>query len=93
MTVHEKIDAAGGAADGVEMHRVNGITTNADLSSGPYVIDGCDTLPKLFAKRCAELRTKTAHREKDFGIWLSYYMGRVLGTYETIGLALALAGS
>lgn len=54
------------------MQKVHGIEINADLTQGPYYVDGCDTLPKLFAKRCAEMGTRTAHREKDFGIWRSY---------------------
>jgi long-chain acyl-CoA synthetase len=53
------------------MQRLHGIELNADLSQGPFYIDGCDTLPKLFEKRCRELGSRTAHREKDFGIWLS----------------------
>ncbi|MEM6462881.1 MAG: long-chain fatty acid--CoA ligase [Pseudomonadota bacterium] len=51
---------------------VNGIRLNADLEAGPYLLDGCDTLPKLFLKRCKELGERTSHREKDYGIWLSY---------------------
>ncbi len=51
---------------------VHGVSINADLTQGPYFIDGCDTLPKLFRARCEELGDKTAHREKDFGIWHAY---------------------
>jgi long-chain acyl-CoA synthetase len=51
---------------------INGISLNADLNSGPYFLDGCDTLSKLFLQRCKELGERTAHREKDYGIWLSY---------------------
>lgn len=51
---------------------INGISLNADLESGPYFVDGCDTLAKLFLQRCKELGERTAHREKDYGIWLSY---------------------
>ena len=95
MTVHEKISAAsaaGQATDGIAMHNVNGINTNKDLSSGPYLIDGCDTLPKLFARRCAELKTKTAHREKDYGIWLSFTWEEFLENAKLIGLALRSLG-
>ena len=52
--------------------KVNGISVNADLETGPYFLDGCDTLPKLFLQRCRELGERTSHREKDLGIWLSY---------------------
>ncbi|MEM9677400.1 MAG: long-chain fatty acid--CoA ligase [Pseudomonadota bacterium] len=51
---------------------VNGVSMNVDLTEAPVFIDGCDTLPKLLAKRCKELGERTAHREKDYGIWLSY---------------------
>jgi long-chain acyl-CoA synthetase len=51
---------------------VGGHSFNQDLSKGPYYFDGCDTLPKLFLLRCKEMGQKIAHREKDFGIWLSY---------------------
>ncbi len=88
MTVHEKISAA----DGVAMTTVNGITTNADLTVGPYFIDGCDTLPKVFARRCAELGGKTAHREKDYGIWLSYTWQEFWDRARLIGLALRSLG-
>ena len=43
---------------------MHGLTINADLSQGPYFIDGCDTLPKLFKQRCEELGERVAHREK-----------------------------
>ena len=59
---------------------IDGISLNADLSSGPYYIDGCDTLAKLFLNRCRELGEKTAHREKDYGIWLSYSWNDFLNT-------------
>ena len=60
-----------------------GISINFDLSKPPFLIDGCDTIPKLFLKRCKELGSnKIAHREKKFGKWDSYswkdYLERVL---------------
>ena len=51
---------------------VNGISLNEDLENGPFYIDGCDTITKLFLQRCKELGERTSHREKDYGIWLSY---------------------
>ncbi len=36
------------------------------------LVDGCDTLPKLFLKKTAERGPRVAMREKDFGIWQSY---------------------
>ncbi len=88
MTVHKNINAA----DGIELQAVNGITTNKDLSKGPFVVDGCDTLVKLFADRCAELKGKTAHREKDFGIWLSFTWADFWENAKHIGLGLRVLG-
>ncbi len=36
------------------------------------LVDGCDTLPKLFLKKVAERGDKVAMREKEFGIWQTY---------------------
>ncbi len=71
---------------------VNGVSINADLSRGPYLIDGCDTLPKLFLKRCAELKDRISHREKDFGIWLSYTWEEYLAHARLIGMGLKSLG-
>ena len=46
------------------------MTKNTDHSS--FLVDDCDTIPKLFLKKTAERGDKTAMREKDFGIWQSY---------------------
>jgi long-chain acyl-CoA synthetase len=74
------------------MQKVHGIELNADLSQGPFYIDGCDTLPKLFEKRCRELGARTAHREKDFGIWLSYSWTDWYAHARLIGLGLISMG-
>ena len=37
-----------------------------------FVVEGCDTMPKLFLKKSAERGDKIAMREKDFGIWQAY---------------------
>ncbi|PHP66458.1 long-chain fatty acid--CoA ligase [Zhengella mangrovi] len=71
---------------------VNGISMNADLTKGPYFIDGCDTLPKLFAQRCKELGERTSHREKDYGIWLSYSWNDFHEHARLIGLGLHRLG-
>ncbi len=63
MTIAEKLPP---------MQTVAGHAFNQDLARGPYYFDGCDTLPKLFRQRCRENGSKVAHREKDYGIWLSY---------------------
>ncbi len=42
------------------------------MTRSPILVDGCDTLPKLFLKKSAERGDRIAMREKDFGIWQSY---------------------
>jgi long-chain acyl-CoA synthetase len=37
-----------------------------------FIVDGCDTIPKLFLKKSVERGDKVAMREKDFGIWQAY---------------------
>ena len=71
---------------------INGISVNADLETGPYYMDGCDTLPKLFLKRCQNLGERTSHREKDIGIWLSYSWRDYLEHARLIGHGLLSLG-
>jgi len=71
---------------------VNGLSINVDLTNGPYFIDGHDTIPKLFQARCAELGERTAHREKDFGIWLSFSWNDFYNHAKLIGLGLLSLG-
>lgn len=71
---------------------VDGHSINADLSRGPYFFDGADTLVKLFRKRCEELGPKIAHREKDYGIWLSYTWADFYEHARLIGLGLVALG-
>ena len=71
---------------------IDGVSLNADLNTGPYFIDGCDTLPKLFLQRCRELGERTAHREKEYGIWLSYSWNDFLEHVRLIGHGLASLG-
>jgi len=66
----------------------NGVFSNADLNCGPYYVDGCDTLTKLFAKRCQELGSQTAHREKVLGIWRSHSWKNYYNRARRIGLGL-----
>lgn len=42
------------------------------MSKPKVQIDGCDTVAKLFLKKCDERGDAVAMREKDFGIWQSY---------------------
>jgi long-chain acyl-CoA synthetase len=73
-------------------HAVNGLNVNVDLTELPVLIDGCDTLPKLFKQRCAELGERTAHREKEFGIWLSHSWNDFYRHAKYIGLGLLSLG-
>ncbi|SLN72752.1 AMP-dependent synthetase/ligase [Oceanibacterium hippocampi] len=52
------------------MSRLEGAGTGA-VTYPPTVIDGCDTVPKLFHQRVVRLGDKIAMREKKFGIWRS----------------------
>jgi long-chain acyl-CoA synthetase len=75
-----------------QMQTVRGHLFNADLTKGPFYLDGCDTLVKLFRQRCQELTTKVAHREKDYGIWLSYTWSDYYEHARLIGLGLLALG-
>lgn len=74
------------------MQTVLGHSFNADLTRGPFYFDGCDTLVKLFRQRCLELGDKVAHREKDYGIWLSYTWTDFYEHARLIGLGLVSLG-
>ena len=57
------------------------------------VIDGCDTVPKLFLKKSMERGDQVAMREKEFGIWQTYswndYRARALDiAYGLLALGL-----
>ncbi len=69
-----------------EQVTLTGLSINKDLTKGPYFVDGCDTLSKLFRARCQELGKKTAHREKTLGIWLSYDWATFYDNARLIGL-------
>lgn len=84
MTIAEKIP---------QQKTLAGVTINADLSQpGPYYFDGCDTLAKLFRQRAGELGERIAHREKDYGIWLSYSWNDFYEHARLIGLGLVSLG-
>ena len=72
--------------------KVHGITINADLSQGPFYIDGMDTTPKLFRLRCQALGDRTAHREKTFGIWRSHSWQDYFTRAKHLGLGLVSLG-
>jgi long-chain acyl-CoA synthetase len=83
MTIAEKLPA---------MQTQRGHSFNADLTRAPFYMDGCDTLVKLFRQRCLELGDKVAHREKDYGIWLSYTWTDFYEHARLIGLGLVSLG-
>ncbi len=55
-------------------------------------LDGCDTLVKLWRKKCLERGERIAHREKDLGIWQSYTWHDYYHRARTIGVALLELG-
>jgi long-chain acyl-CoA synthetase len=42
------------------------------MSDGGIIVDGCETVPRLFLKKSLERGDRVAMREKDFGLWQSY---------------------
>ncbi len=71
---------------------IDGVSSNEDLFNGPFFVDGCDTIVKLFAARCKELNKKTAHREKHLGIWHDYSWHDYFSHAQKIGLGLLSLG-
>ena len=71
---------------------VEGVEVSADLSRRPVLIDGCDTMVKLWARRCETYGDRTAHREKDLGIWRSYSWSHWYQQSEAIGMGLIALG-
>ncbi|SEP76185.1 AMP-dependent synthetase/ligase [Thalassovita taeanensis] len=61
-------------------------------ADAPIAMDGCDTVVKLWAKRCRELDGKTAHREKELGIWQAYSWADYYNGAKQIGLGLLSLG-
>ena len=68
------------------------VAANADPSTPPLLVDGCDTLPKLFRHRCREMGDRVAHREKHLGIWRSHSWAGFLDAARAIGLGLVALG-
>lgn len=54
--------------------------------------EGCTTIPQLFVKRCKELAGRTAHREKDLGIWRSHSWNDYFDHVRWIALGLQALG-
>jgi long-chain acyl-CoA synthetase len=71
---------------------INGVSYNAQPGQRPILVDGCDTISKLFQTRCMALQDRTAHREKDMGIWKSYSWSTYWEQAKWIGLGLVSLG-
>jgi long-chain acyl-CoA synthetase len=64
----------------------------ADPDTNKVVIDGCDTICRLFWKRVTEIPDKVVIREKDFGIWNEYTWGDFGEQARLTGLGLMALG-
>ncbi len=71
---------------------LNGVSFNPTPGQRPVLVDGNDTIVKLFAARCAQMKNQTAHREKDMGIWKSYSWKDYWDHARWIGLGLRALG-
>ncbi len=58
----------------------------------PITFDGHDTVVKLWAAKCAERGAKTAHREKDLGIWQTFSWTDWYERSRAIGIGLLKLG-
>ncbi len=63
------------------------INSNEQIS-----VDGCETIAALFAKRCHDFDSRTAHREKDLGIWRSFSWSDYYSNARWIGMGLRALG-
>lgn len=75
-----------------EQKHFAGVQLNANLFHTPHLLDGCDTMPKLFRHRCQQLDQRVALRYKNFGIWHAYSWHDYYQKAELIGLAFAAMG-
>lgn len=58
----------------------------------PIIIEGCDTIVKLFRHRVGQLGSKVAMREKNFGIWESFTWADYGSKAREIGMGLLALG-
>ena len=56
------------------------------------IVEGCESLPRLFRKRCAELGDKLAMREKEFGIWNRFSWADYYARAQELGAGLMHLG-
>jgi len=92
MTIQSQTAVADGRP-APKQRTVNRISMNADMGERPMLLDGADTLVKLFQKRCAAYGAgRVAHREKDLGIWRAYSWADYWEHARLIGLGLMALG-
>lgn len=65
---------------------------NAPYDHEPQILEGCDTLTKLWRQVCLSRDSKIAHREKYFGIWQSHSWLDYYHRGCDIGMALVELG-
>ncbi len=58
----------------------------------PIIIEGCDTIVKLFWHRVGQLDKKVAMREKNFGVWESFTWAQYGKKAREIGMGLLALG-
>ena len=85
-------EAAVGTGAGAGAAPAHGAGARGGTSGPPFLIDGCDTLVKLFLLRCRTLGERIAHREKELGIWKSHSWAAYLEAARAIGLGFAELG-
>ena len=83
MTRHAQIPA---------MESVKGVAINAEPGSLPVLLDGADTISRLFAQRYTAEPDRIAHREKTLGIWRAFTWGDYWQHAKWIGLGLRRLG-
>ncbi|WP_417601633.1 AMP-dependent synthetase/ligase [Pararhodobacter oceanensis] len=71
---------------------LKGVRVNALPDQSPAHIDGHTTVPALLRARCLANAEKTAHREKDLGIWQAYSWRDYLNHARWIGMGLRALG-
>jgi len=71
---------------------INGVSYNTKPGQRPVLVDKCATIPALFKQRCQSMGDRTAHREKDLGIWKTYSWKDYWNHAKWIGLALRELG-
>lgn len=75
-----------------EQCRFTGVELNVDLFQTPHLLDGCDTMPKLFRQRCQLYHSRTAMRYKDLGIWHAHSWNDYYRKAQLIGQAFSAMG-